>query len=519
MTPQEAFLQAILETPDDDTPRLVYADWLDEHDDAERAEFIRLQIRLATLSADDPQRLTLEERCGALLTEHEDQWLGQLAPLTSTCQFRRGFVEVVSLGFKQFLANAETIFRLAPVRQLKLLRLAHTRESLDNLAASPYLGRIRRLDLRGSEIGPGHLHDLLASPHLANLEELDLGGTRIGPDGVRDLAQATHLSRLTWLSLSSDRVGEAVVALAEAPHLGRLEVLDLGQNLIDAPTLERLAQSPVLARLRHLGLAYNDLNAAGAEAIATSPFWSGLVHLELSGNYALGDGGVRILAGSANLANLQYLGLTYCGLAGSVVDLARSPYLTNLRRLTLTQNRIGDASACALATMPCLATGRELRLHGNRIGDRGATALAASPHLPDLALLDLANNRLGPEGAAALARCPRLANLKALHLEDNAIEDAGVQALAASPHLAQLRTLNLRRNRIGDAGAAALLAVPWQLSRLELKLNAIGRDVQRDLRRHFGTGVVSCSAHPYQTPPGPHWPADHLPPGPGDIPF
>jgi uncharacterized protein (TIGR02996 family) len=30
MTPHEAFLQAISESPDDDTPRLVYADCLEE---------------------------------------------------------------------------------------------------------------------------------------------------------------------------------------------------------------------------------------------------------------------------------------------------------------------------------------------------------------------------------------------------------------------------------------------------------------------------------------------------------
>jgi uncharacterized protein (TIGR02996 family) len=39
-----AFLKAILANPDDDAPRLVYADWLDEIDQPERAEFIRRQI-------------------------------------------------------------------------------------------------------------------------------------------------------------------------------------------------------------------------------------------------------------------------------------------------------------------------------------------------------------------------------------------------------------------------------------------------------------------------------------------
>jgi uncharacterized protein (TIGR02996 family) len=44
---QAAFLRAIREQPDCDTVRLVYADWLDEHGQAERAEFIRLECEVA----------------------------------------------------------------------------------------------------------------------------------------------------------------------------------------------------------------------------------------------------------------------------------------------------------------------------------------------------------------------------------------------------------------------------------------------------------------------------------------
>src|SRR5215216_5077956 len=46
MDEERALLAAIYANPDEDTPRLVYADWLDEHDQPERAEYIRVQIRL-----------------------------------------------------------------------------------------------------------------------------------------------------------------------------------------------------------------------------------------------------------------------------------------------------------------------------------------------------------------------------------------------------------------------------------------------------------------------------------------
>lgn len=44
MTTEEGLLADILAKPDDDLPRLVYADWLDENGQTERAEFIRVQV-------------------------------------------------------------------------------------------------------------------------------------------------------------------------------------------------------------------------------------------------------------------------------------------------------------------------------------------------------------------------------------------------------------------------------------------------------------------------------------------
>ena len=46
-----AFLAAIVADPDDDTARLVAADFLEENGDADRAAFIRIQVELARLEA------------------------------------------------------------------------------------------------------------------------------------------------------------------------------------------------------------------------------------------------------------------------------------------------------------------------------------------------------------------------------------------------------------------------------------------------------------------------------------
>lgn len=56
MSDRRALLATIWERPNDDAARLVYADWLDEHGDAPRAEFARVQVEAARLSKWDDRR-------------------------------------------------------------------------------------------------------------------------------------------------------------------------------------------------------------------------------------------------------------------------------------------------------------------------------------------------------------------------------------------------------------------------------------------------------------------------------
>src|SRR4051812_25019677 len=75
------FLAAIRAHPDDDGPRLAYADWLDEHGDADRAEFIRVQCRRHAQTVADPfhpDAAPLMRRERELLGRHEAAWVGPL---------------------------------------------------------------------------------------------------------------------------------------------------------------------------------------------------------------------------------------------------------------------------------------------------------------------------------------------------------------------------------------------------------------------------------------------------------
>src|SRR5262249_10550078 len=71
-----AFLEAILDEPDEDAHRLVYADWLDEQGRrSERGEFIRVQCRRARLLEKDPEQIDLERKEKDLLFEHGRSWM------------------------------------------------------------------------------------------------------------------------------------------------------------------------------------------------------------------------------------------------------------------------------------------------------------------------------------------------------------------------------------------------------------------------------------------------------------
>jgi uncharacterized protein (TIGR02996 family) len=102
MTRDEAFLQTICENPDDDVPRLVYADWLEEHGDADRAEFIRVQIELAKMDRGDPRRSALAVREAELLRAGEAAWRKEWpAPVGFTWgSLRRGFPEAMVLDLE-----------------------------------------------------------------------------------------------------------------------------------------------------------------------------------------------------------------------------------------------------------------------------------------------------------------------------------------------------------------------------------------------------------------------------------
>jgi uncharacterized protein (TIGR02996 family) len=203
-----AFLQAIKDEPDDDTPRLVLADWLEERGDP-RSELLRVQVELARLPADAPQFRMLVPREQRLLREHADTWLGPLARLVSGWKPERGLWRV-------FLTPASF---LRPE--------LGTDEAREPLA---WVDSVRLFQWHAGSSEASVLAALAASPRLADLNRLSLGAAGIGDVGLQVLAASPHLHRLTHLNLRGNDIGDAgVAALAEAA-LPSLRLLEMGGN-------------------------------------------------------------------------------------------------------------------------------------------------------------------------------------------------------------------------------------------------------------------------------------------------
>ncbi len=230
MSEREAFLRAIREQPHDDLPRLVYADWLDEHGEPERAEFIRLQIELDAGDLAEPRLGQLRARERELRWRHGRAW--------GRGPFHRGFpVPFAPMSGEEFVAAGDDLFRDAP---LWSVRLHEAVPVLAGVLASRHLERLYGLSLPGNALGDEGVQALAACPRLAGLRELELPDNRIGAAGMEALAASPHLARLRTLDLSENSYGDAsvphfsdtsVAALAASQHLANLTTLRL--RLVD----------------------------------------------------------------------------------------------------------------------------------------------------------------------------------------------------------------------------------------------------------------------------------------------
>jgi uncharacterized protein (TIGR02996 family) len=154
MTNRNSFIRSIIAAPEDDAPRLIYADWLDEHGEPERADFIRTECRLARLpctQATDPCSLSSgtmvsKSDCPNCLKARPLWWrrlelwkahvramfreeislgftvsLGEERhPAGLVGTVHRGFVSAIAMTTRAFLDRAATLFAAYPITAVRL---------------------------------------------------------------------------------------------------------------------------------------------------------------------------------------------------------------------------------------------------------------------------------------------------------------------------------------------------------------------------------------------------------------
>jgi uncharacterized protein (TIGR02996 family) len=251
MSDRDALLAAVRQAPDDDSPRLVYADWLDEHGEADRAEFIRLQIEIDHLRRPDSdldrwRRAVIDRRPDELvprdfppdlhryaaLARREDEllevrqweWLGPLAGVDEdygshlSTTFCRGVAEEVALTASAFLESGDLVRAACPL--LRRLTLYGPRDQVPELAGMAALSGIPELELAGW-ITAYDARFLAPSFALQSVRSLTLWvGSRHDSEVVRTLAT------VPWDGGPGPTASTMMTAV---PHLGQLREVVLVQ--------------------------------------------------------------------------------------------------------------------------------------------------------------------------------------------------------------------------------------------------------------------------------------------------
>jgi uncharacterized protein (TIGR02996 family) len=144
----EALLKGIVAAPDDDMPRLVAADWLEEHNEVERAEFIRLQCELSQyLQLDRKRFLLLRWRETELLNSPTagQLWAWEACPHIVTMafqgsgglsgleirwadrvRFERGFPVRLVCPAEEWYHHGQLVVPRQPLREVRLLHCDET---------------------------------------------------------------------------------------------------------------------------------------------------------------------------------------------------------------------------------------------------------------------------------------------------------------------------------------------------------------------------------------------------------
>jgi uncharacterized protein (TIGR02996 family) len=522
---ERALRREIADAPDDLAARRVLADHLISRGDP-RGELIALHCA-PELPAD-----ALELGTRALWQRHLDEWrqedlAGAPAGPHLRLEWRAGLIDEVSAT----LTDLPHLAELAQTQPVQTLRAIHLTPDLSALAASPLLGKVRRLELSWG-MKPSSQKQLAAvlekatslrhlkltlhpkpaevwaavkrSPRLAVLESLSLVLVPLPDSAARWLGEACP--RLERLRFDRSLGDDAARALAEGPlRLRELELddfdydgLEQHQPELDDEVLAQLLASKALARATRLSLHCHP-GLRTLEGIAKLPCRESLEELELRSS---GSGAVRALAGAA-LPSLRRLVVRDCQLADRDAELLGR--FSGLTHLNASDNPLGPRAVEEVVGR--LTRLEALDLDACPIGNDGIAVITKAEGAGLLRRLSLAMSGLRAAAFDALGAAERMCGLRELGLYGNDADRHSVAVLAAGPFDAMARLWVQSKPQDEELFADGWLQMRdwlggWQ-RRLELSGRAVARASQRpgarpapvpgkayEMRRRYAAGEV-----------------------------
>jgi uncharacterized protein (TIGR02996 family) len=342
---RDALVRAICASPREDTPRLAFADWLDEHDQSPHAAFVRSDIAMSLRDEWDAERLRWETDLVPNVLRNQPWFAAAFPEPPPTAAYLWGGPVLTRRGFRwaakvwhrtrtAFAAAAPTLFAAHPIERLDFFD--HPPE-FARLLAEPWFPRLTGLGWTAGRCPGVTLRPLLkaAPPHLV---ELNLSSYAVNPDGMRALGASPvfrNLERLELYGVGPRIVGATVAALAAGGAALRLRALSMGFESLHAAAADLAAALP--PTLRMLNVAGAALHSAGARALVEVLAAPDLRMLNLGSN-GIGNDGAAAVFRSPQLAGLKVLDLSYCMVGDEAlrVLLDESPLADSLDLLDLT---------------------------------------------------------------------------------------------------------------------------------------------------------------------------------------
>jgi hypothetical protein len=201
-TPEEtALLEEIMQFPDDDARKRRWAKLAGARHDP-RAVLAEVQLENRAERRKYPDRWVQDGNTVRIPIRENPEWTHDVRRLGATeAGLSSGFVSSITIATDAFLENAAALFRVAPIRRVRLLDVA---PHFDAAIMSVWLSQLLWLDLSNELLDDTHIVRLANAPKLAGLRALSLDGNRISDVSVRAIWTSPSLASLEYCGLDGN---------------------------------------------------------------------------------------------------------------------------------------------------------------------------------------------------------------------------------------------------------------------------------------------------------------------------